>query len=111
MLFRSHWGYCGLYYQIESDPESKDCLSPFGRMFFENLSMHGNQPGCHYSIQIREIDEPRKPAADYQKEFLDVYKAFNVYNIWWKVITILIGIVLFFLGIFNLEESLKIIFR
>jgi len=92
---KCHWASCGLYHHDEDDPQSKDCLHPFvGKPFFERLSRHGNQPGCDHSIQVREVDVPRKPAIDYRKEFLDIYSTLNVYGIWWKVITILVGILL-----------------
>lgn len=107
---RCHWSSCGLFYYVEDDPETGDCLSPYGRFLFEKRSRSGNQRGCRYSIQVREVDQPRKPAADYQRELFDTYSAFQVYNIWWKIITIFVGILVFGFGMSNLFDIIKTFF-
>ncbi|MBI5291974.1 MAG: hypothetical protein HY872_08875 [Chloroflexi bacterium] len=108
---RCHWTSCGFYHHDEDDPQTKDCLNPLvGPAFFDALSREGNQPGCHYSIQVREIDVQRKLATDYRKEFLETYTAFSVYSTWWKVVTVLAGVLLLYFGVFNLAEALKTIF-
>lgn len=107
---KCHWSSCGLYYHSEDDPLTKDCLSPFGRFLFEKVSKGGDKPGCRYSIQVREINKPRKPAADYQKELFETYSAFQIYTIWWKIITISVGVLLLGFGMLNLFDIFRAFF-
>jgi hypothetical protein len=107
---KCHWTSCGFYYHDEEDPLTKDCLNPFGRFVFDKRSKGGDQPGCRYSIKVREIDKQRKPAQDYQKELLDTHSAFQVYSIWWKLITIFVAVLLLALGTAELVGLIKALF-
>lgn len=108
---KCHWTSCGLYYHYESDPETKDCLSPcVSNPSFEKLSRGGTQSGCRHSIQVREVNRSRKPAADYEKEWLEMYNSFHISKTWWRVIAILAGILLLAFGVVNLYNFIKVIF-
>ncbi|MBI5877765.1 MAG: hypothetical protein HZB53_08950 [Chloroflexi bacterium] len=103
--------FCGLYHRVENDPLSMACLSPYGRQLFPKLSMGGDQPGCRFSIQVRETAISRMPANTYLKEFLDNKSAFNSINAWWKIIAILGGLVFFSFGLVSLVDLFNALTR
>ena len=108
---KCHWTSCGLYYHDEEDPTSQNCLSPMvSSAFFNRRSAGGNRKGCRYSIQVREVKVPRKPAGDYLSEYLEVRNAFNVSNTMWRLITLsslLLGVLFGILGVEKIFDLLR----
>jgi len=97
---------CGFFY-TDSRTAKKTCLNPFvSRRKFDRISKSGDHKGCMYSMQLIDDLTPR----EHVKEYLDLYKAFNSGNIWWKIITILFGLAILQLGILSLKEIIENLF-
>ena len=108
---RCHWSSCGVYHHDEADPLSGECLNPQVRKpFFDRRKKGGNQPGCRYSVQVREIKERRKPAENYLQEYLDISSTYQTSNILWRLVKIGGGISLWVLGAIGLNDFINVFF-
>lgn len=104
------WKSCGYFFHDESDLETKGCMHPKGRRYFEQLSKGGNQKGCKYSVEIRERSKEREQAVCYLKEYLNLRDSFSIEGNLWRIIALLSLVFFFSTGIISVTELITTLF-
>ena len=77
---------------------------------FLSLSQSLNQPGCFLSVEMREKSRERRLAIEYKKEYLDLYNAFHVSKLWWRIVVILAGSILLIAGTLAVDKVIALVF-
>jgi hypothetical protein len=100
---------CAFFQHDPNDAKSAACLNPLGRLGFEARRLGGDQKGCGYSVQVREIEGERKPASLYLTEYLQVRQAFEAHTNLWLLITLLGVAFVLIVGILTLSDAVKLL--
>jgi hypothetical protein len=101
--------FCGFFHHIGDS--SKSCMNPIVReKKFIKLSQNLNQPGCKLSVELREQSGERRLASEYRKEYLELYNAFHISKLWWRIVTILVSIFLLIAGTIATDKLIDMLF-
>jgi len=96
-------GSCGFYY-FDKLSGMRSCLNPLiGQTRFKKLSGTGDHKGCRWSM----TSYGHKSPFENRQEYLALLGAFRSESAWWKIITVLLGLVLLQLGVIKLYEVTK----
>ena len=100
------WNSCGLFY---FDPQRRvsRCLNPLVSVReFQKRSRGQNAPGCRWSVAA----VPERTPFMQKDDYLAYYQAFRGEGMWWRIISIIMGILLLHLGVVEGKEWLSLLF-
>lgn len=96
------WKSCGLFY-FDHKNRVAQCLNPLVSIReFQKRSRGQNAPGCRWSVAAI----PERTPFQQRDDYLSYYQAFRREDMWWKIITIIMGLLMFSIGIVGIKELL-----